>query len=168
MTRNIVQCSRCGTQLDLSAFATGQTVACQCGTQLIVPPPPVQAAQPIQQQQPGPPPGQPWRQPPPGAPPNIPPVSPPMPPYPQARQKCKEAGEALTYAIISIFCLGVILGPVAIVKANRAQRIMQANPSLDGSGKATAAKVIGIITTILGAIGIIRIVAMLATGGSWH
>ena len=81
-----------------------------------------------------------------------------MPYLPQATMPCKEANDALTCAIVSIFCIGIILGPIAIVKANKAQKMIQADPRLKGSGKATAAKVIGIITTILSAIAIIRLV----------
>jgi len=121
MATHIVQCSRCGTQLDLSAFAIGQTVACPCGHQFAVPPPAVGTAQPAQ---PPPPPGQPWQRPPQGPSPRIPPVSPPMPYVAQRRRPCREANHALTYAIISIFCLQIILGPVAIVKANEAQRLV--------------------------------------------
>ena len=56
---------------------------------------------------------------------------------------CKEAGEALTFAIISIFCFGIILGPVAIVKAHKAKQLIDADPQLTGRGKAATAQVIG-------------------------
>lgn len=70
---------------------------------------------------------------------------------------CKEARDALIIAIISIFCFGIILGPVAIVKATKAKQLMRENPALTGEGKATAAIVIGIISTILSALGLIQI-----------
>lgn len=68
---------------------------------------------------------------------------------------CKEAGEALKYAIIGIFCFGIILGPVAISKALKAKKMIEKNPDLTGSGKATAALIIGIIVVILWVIGMI-------------
>jgi hypothetical protein len=68
---------------------------------------------------------------------------------------CKEAGEALTYAIIGIFCFGIILGPIAISKANKAKKKIEADPRLTGSGKATAATTIGIIVIVLWVVGMI-------------
>lgn len=67
---------------------------------------------------------------------------------------CKEAGEALKYAIIGIFCFGIILEPIAISKALKAKKMMAANPRLTGSGKATAALVIGIVALILWVLGL--------------
>lgn len=68
---------------------------------------------------------------------------------------CKEAGEALKYAIIGIFCFGIILGPIAISKASKAKDMIAKNPQLTGSGKATAAMVIGIVVVVLWVIGFI-------------
>jgi NADH:ubiquinone oxidoreductase subunit 5 (subunit L)/multisubunit Na+/H+ antiporter MnhA subunit len=66
---------------------------------------------------------------------------------------CKEANEAMTYAIIALFCfcfvLGFILGPLAISKAVNAKRLMEADSRLAGWGKANAAIVLGIIATIM-------------------
>jgi len=70
---------------------------------------------------------------------------------------CKEADEALKYAIIGIFCFGVILGPVAISKALNAKKMIALNPRLSGSGKVTASLIIGTIAFILSVLGIIRI-----------
>jgi len=72
---------------------------------------------------------------------------------------CKEAQDALTMAIVGIFCFGIILGPMAISKAVKAQQMINANPNLTGSGKATAAIVLGIIVTLLSVLGIISMVA---------
>lgn len=165
MPANIVKCTQCGTDLDLSSFFMGQVVACPCGAQLTVPAPAIQPAQPQHQaprlQQTFPPP-----QPLPGTPPGILPPGQPMGgPFQQATIPCKEANQALTFAIISIFCLGIILGPIAIVKANAAQKMIQADPRLDGAGKASAAKIIGIIVTVLSAIGVIFWMAGLAGSG---
>lgn len=81
----------------------------------------------------------------------------------EATIPCKEANEALTYAIIGIFCFGIILEPVAISKALKAKKMMEMNPQLSGSGKATAALIIGIIALILWILGIIAKIA-----GSGH
>ncbi len=74
---------------------------------------------------------------------------------------CKEAGEALTYAIIGLFCFGIILEPIAIIKANKAKQMMAQNPRLTGSGKATAAMTIAIIGLVIWVLGIIARVAAL-------
>lgn len=63
----------------------------------------------------------------------------------EATMPCKEAGEALTYAIIGIFCFGIILEPIAIYKALKAKKMIAANPRLTGSGKATAALIIAVV-----------------------
>lgn len=55
---------------------------------------------------------------------------------------------SLVYAIIGLFFCGIILGPVAISKANSAKRAMAANPTYGGSGLATAGLVIGILDIV--------------------
>ena len=67
------------------------------------------------------------------------------PVFEQLTEECVEAKEALKLALIGLFCFGVVLGPMAIKKANEAKKMIAANPNLTGSGKATAALVIGII-----------------------
>ena len=62
---------------------------------------------------------------------------------------CKEASEALTLSIFSLFCFGIILGPMAISKASKAKKMIALNPTLSGSGKATAAMVIGTVALLL-------------------
>jgi aerobic-type carbon monoxide dehydrogenase small subunit (CoxS/CutS family) len=59
------------------------------------------------------------------------------------------ANQALTFAILSFFCVGFILAPIAISKASRAKREIEENPALTGSGKATAAMAIAIISLLL-------------------
>ncbi len=73
----------------------------------------------------------------------------------EATLPCKQASEALKYAIIGIFCFGIILEPIAISRALKAKKMMEANPRLTGSGKANAALIIGIVALILWVIGII-------------
>ena len=67
----------------------------------------------------------------------------------EATIPCKEANEALTYAIVGIFCFGIILEPIALVKASKARKMIQLNPRLTGSGKVTAATIIAVVALIL-------------------
>ena len=68
---------------------------------------------------------------------------------------CPEAGEALKYAIVGLFCFGIILEPVAISKALKAKNMIATNPRLTGSGKATAALIIAIVGLLLWVLGLI-------------
>jgi len=78
-----------------------------------------------------------------------------------ATMPCKEADEALKYAIIGIFCFGIILEPMALVKASKARKMMALNPRLSGSGKVTAAYIIASIALVLWVLGLIaKIVAI--------
>jgi hypothetical protein len=72
----------------------------------------------------------------------------------QASVPCKEADDALKYAIIGIFCFGIILEPIALVKASRARAAIAANPELTGSGKVTAATIIAIVALLLWVLGL--------------
>ena len=62
---------------------------------------------------------------------------------------------SLVCAIIGLFTLGIILGPIAIVLAKTARRKIQEDPELGGDGIATAGLVIGIVDTALWAVGIL-------------
>jgi len=73
----------------------------------------------------------------------------------EATYPCKEAGEALKYAIIGIFCFGIILEPIAISKALKAKKLIEQNPNLTGSGKANAALAIAIVALGLWVLGMI-------------
>ena len=73
----------------------------------------------------------------------------------EATIPCKEANEALTYAIVGIFCFGIILEPMALVKASKAKKMIEMNPRLAGSGKVTAARIIASVALILWVLGII-------------
>lgn len=73
----------------------------------------------------------------------------------EATIPCKEATEALTYAIIGLFCCGIILEPIAISKAVKAKKMMEMNPRLTGSGKATAAMIIAIVGLVLWVLSLI-------------
>jgi len=74
-----------------------------------------------------------------------------------------EAIASLVCAIIGLFTLGIILGPVAIVLAKKARRKIQEDPELGGDGIATAGLVIGIVDTALWAVGIIIGILILLT-----
>ena|SRR5215207_5482307 len=74
--------------------------------------------------------------------------------YTGEKRTVSEAKEALKYAIIGIFCLGIILGPIAIWKGSSAKRQIAADPRLGGEGLATAAQVIGGIEILLFILGI--------------
>jgi hypothetical protein len=82
-----------------------------------------------------------------------------------ATMPCKLANEALIYAIVGLFCCGIILEPIAIVKANQAKAMMAKNPRLTGSGKATAALTIAIIGLVLWVLGMIVRFAQLGQMG---
>ncbi len=111
----------------------------------------------------GPPPGG-YGGPPPGGygggyPPNpyAPPGAPPVMGYgsPGGGVECPLASEALKYAIVGIFCCGIVLGPLAIKKALDAKKMIAMNPGMTGDGKATAAIVIGAIEIVLTIISIL-------------
>jgi hypothetical protein len=72
----------------------------------------------------------------------------------EATIPCKEANEALIIAIIGIFFCGIILEPIAFFKALAAQKKIGEDPRLAGSGKATAAMIIGIVGFILSIVGV--------------
>ncbi|KKM72122.1 hypothetical protein LCGC14_1423640, partial [marine sediment metagenome] len=82
----------------------------------------------------------------------------------EATMECKEAGSALTYAIVGLFCLGIILEPIAISKALKARKMMELNPRLTGSGKANAALMIAIVGLVLWVLGIIIRVSQISRG----
>lgn len=73
----------------------------------------------------------------------------------EAALPCKEANEALTYAIVGIFCFGIILEPIALVKASKAKQLIDADPRLAGSGKVTAARIIAVVALVLWVLGLI-------------
>jgi hypothetical protein len=93
-----------------------------------------------------------------GYPPNpyAPPGAPPVMGYGYGGAvACPLAGEALKYAIVGIFCCGIVLGPLAIKKGLDAKRMIAMNPGMTGDGKATAAIVIGAIEIVLTIISIL-------------
>jgi len=73
----------------------------------------------------------------------------------QGTMPCKEASEALTYAIVGLFCFGIILEPIALVKAGKARKMLAMNPRLTGHGKATAATIIAVVGLVLWVLGLV-------------
>jgi hypothetical protein len=66
------------------------------------------------------------------------------------------AKEALVLSIIGIFCLGIVLEPMALYKALKARNQIASSPvPMKGAGKATAAIVIASIVLGLWVLGII-------------
>ncbi len=77
-----------------------------------------------------------------------------------AKRPCDLANQALTYSIVGIFCFGIILEPIALIKANRARKQIAADPTLAGSGKVTAATIIACCVVALWILGILARVSM--------
>ena len=77
------------------------------------------------------------------------------PPTVDGTVPCAEASEALKYAIFSLFCCGIVLGPMAISKGLNARRAIQADPSLTGEAKANIAIMIGIVALAMWAVNMI-------------
>lgn len=71
-----------------------------------------------------------------------------------AKQTLPEAKDALKFAIIGLFCFGIILGPLAIIKGTSAKRTIAMDPRYDGEGIATAAQILGGIEVALYVLGI--------------
>ncbi|MBI5546638.1 MAG: hypothetical protein HY901_22375 [Deltaproteobacteria bacterium] len=66
---------------------------------------------------------------------------------------CPEAAEALKFAIIGIFCMGIILEPIAISKALKARKRLEEDPTLTGHGQAKAALIIATVALVLWVMG---------------
>jgi uncharacterized protein YbaR (Trm112 family) len=91
----------------------------------------------------------------------IPPSVPGLLPVDFAKQDAqKKANSALTESIIAFFCFGPILGPIAIVTASNAKKVL--NPGDPGYGKATAAQICGAIAIVLWVLALIIQFANLA------
>lgn len=71
--------------------------------------------------------------------------------------RAPEAGEAIKYAIIGLFCLGFIFGFMAIRSGGKAREQIARNPSLDGAGLATFAQVLGGLEIMLWLVFFLRL-----------
>lgn len=88
------------------------------------------------------------------------PAGAPAAPRPQA----PGAVTSLVLALIGFVFVpaGIILGPLAIYYANQARDAIKANPSLEGSGLATAGYVIGIAITALAFMWLLAMILVFA------
>lgn len=84
--------------------------------------------------------------------------------YTGPKETHPEAKEALKYAIIGIFCVGMILGPMAIVKGNSAKKAIAMDPRYEGEGMATAAQIIGGIVCLLYVVNLLLLIGGIASG----
>jgi len=82
----------------------------------------------------------------------------------QRVESYKLPGEALTYSIVGLFCFGIILEPMALIKSNQALKEIAANPSLPGREKAVAARWIAIVGIGLWVVAIIIQILAAAAG----
>ncbi len=78
---------------------------------------------------------------------------------PVAMTRCKTAKDALTYSLVGIILFGIILEPIAFFKALKAKREIAADPSLSGSGQATAALIISSVFAVIWVLAIVANVA---------
>ena len=60
-------------------------------------------------------------------------------------RESETVAKALKYAVIGIFCFGIVLGPMAIAAALEAKRELRQNPQLAGLAKANIALALGIM-----------------------
>jgi uncharacterized protein YbaR (Trm112 family) len=91
----------------------------------------------------------------------IPPSVPGVLPMDYAKQDAqKKSSNALTMAIIGIFCFGIILEPIALINASNAKKVLVAGD--DGYGKATAAQIVAGIALALWVLSLIISFANLA------
>ncbi|QOT19657.1 hypothetical protein [Paenarthrobacter sp. YJN-5] len=68
----------------------------------------------------------------------------------------KASDTALIFGIIGLFILGLVFGPLAIINANKAERM---------GHPATAGKVLGWISTILSAMGLVAFLFVIIAAG---
>lgn len=89
-------------------------------------------------------------------------AAPGYPPYgynPQQTEGAQLAQTSMILGIISLFVVGIILGPLAIIKAKKAEREFNTD--------ATVGKVTGWIGTILGIIGVLYIIFVIVMAFSF-
>ena len=62
---------------------------------------------------------------------------------------------AFVMSLVAVPFCGIILGPMAISKANKVRALIDSNPRYSGTGYTSAAKVLGIIAVVVSAISIL-------------
>lgn len=79
----------------------------------------------------------------------------------------KQAMASMIWGIVGIFCCGIILGPFAIYRGNKAKKMMaEHNKGQEFSGQATAGIVCGIIGLVLNILGIGLQIVFIALGAA--
>jgi hypothetical protein len=73
--------------------------------------------------------------------------------FPQQVEADKASQLSLVFGILGLFILGIVFGPLALVQANKAEKLGSA---------ATAGKVLGWISTVIGVLGLIWFIFMVA------
>ena len=104
---------------------------------------------------------------PPPPPPTGPPPPPPPPPPPAGGYYAAGGSiphprgvPVLVLGILSFFCFGIILGPIAIVMGTNALKDVDAHPgTYNNRGQINAGRICGIIGTVLSVLGIIAVIA---------
>ncbi|HEV7374102.1 MAG TPA: RING finger protein [Pyrinomonadaceae bacterium] len=71
--------------------------------------------------------------------------------------RASEVGEAIGYAIIGLFCVGFILGFLAIRSGSKAKEHIALDPRLDGAGLATFAQGLGAFEIVAAVIIFLRV-----------
>jgi hypothetical protein len=72
-----------------------------------------------------------------------------------AAATCVEARDAMRFAVLGIFCFGIIVEPFAIAKALKARALIRGDPSLGGKGVADAALFVAIAALAFAALGLV-------------
>ena len=78
----------------------------------------------------------------------------------------KQAKASLMWGIIGIFCFGIILGPFAFFRGNKALKMIEThNVGHEHQGTATAGKFIGLAAIGLWVLGLILRIVLMVAGG---
>jgi hypothetical protein len=79
-----------------------------------------------------------------------------LPMIQQATRENPMADEAFRYAFIGLIpCVGIVMGPLAILKAIRAKKEIAADPLQTGEGKANAALIIASVVVLVILLGVL-------------
>ncbi|MGE0489191.1 MAG: hypothetical protein AB7S38_08255 [Vulcanimicrobiota bacterium] len=70
-------------------------------------------------------------------------------------ETCQPAAEALKFAVIGMLCCGAIMGPLAVIKALEAKKLIENEPHYTGVGMANAALLVGGMETLIWLVGLL-------------
>lgn len=79
-------------------------------------------------------------------------VSPGMIP---ATGTCREARDALLFALVGFLCVGIVVEPIAMYKATQARALLKNDPSLRGKGVADAALFLAVCGFLFSVVGLV-------------